>query len=223
MPIPKNIASGMRFSAKEKAYNQLQRWIIEGVLTPGEKLYDSEIAEALQISRTPVREALQLLEFHQFIETFPGKTTRVKPINPNDIQKIYPILASIHSLASEEAAKVITPSEIERLKDINRNYLQSVLNKEPFESMEYDEDFHNLILDIAENTYITKFSATLQLHMRRLKYAFLDQQLSASYKSVEEHSLLIEALEKKEPMEASNLMKKNWLRPMNEMRSIYSE
>lgn len=62
MPIPQNYKKQGRVSAKSLVLNQLQDWIIEGVLKPDEKINDGELAEALGVSRTPVREALQILE-----------------------------------------------------------------------------------------------------------------------------------------------------------------
>ncbi|WP_075310285.1 GntR family transcriptional regulator [Bacillus wiedmannii] len=59
MPIPQNYKKQGRVSAKSLVLNQLQDWIIEGVLQPDEKINDGELAEALGVSRTPVREALQ--------------------------------------------------------------------------------------------------------------------------------------------------------------------
>ena len=60
MPIPTDHAKPLRISAKENAFNQLQQWIIDGTLHPGEKLNDTELAGALGVSRTPIRESLQL-------------------------------------------------------------------------------------------------------------------------------------------------------------------
>ncbi|MDY7046863.1 GntR family transcriptional regulator, partial [Virgibacillus sp. M23] len=62
MPVPKNFSSPVRMTAKERALSQIQRWIIDGTLQPGEKLIDAELAESLAVSRTPISEAFQLLE-----------------------------------------------------------------------------------------------------------------------------------------------------------------
>ncbi|RAL24186.1 GntR family transcriptional regulator [Thermoflavimicrobium daqui] len=220
MPIPIDFLPPARISAKEKAFNQLQRWIIDGTLMPGEKLYDAEIAEALSISRTPVREAFQLLQIQGFIETFPGRETRVTTISKKDVLKIYPPLASLQALAAEEATKVISIEQIEQLKEINQKYELSINNQQFFRSMEIDEEFHNLILDIADNPYISDFSSTLQLHIRRLKYIFLKQQLTSKNDSLKEHGLIIKSFTERDGKTASIIMKQNWLRPMEELYKV---
>nr|MDH3161656.1 GntR family transcriptional regulator [Bacillus licheniformis] len=104
MPIPKNYTPQVRLSAKEKAFHQLRRWIVDGTLEPGEKVTDVDLAEALGVSRTPVREALQLLESQGFVEMKPGKETKITLIHPDDALAVYPPLAHLQALAAELAA-----------------------------------------------------------------------------------------------------------------------
>jgi DNA-binding GntR family transcriptional regulator len=220
MPIPKNFPSPVRMSAKEKAFDQLQRWIIDGTLEPGEKLNDSELAETLGVSRTPIREAMQLLEVQGFIETFPGRETRITQIKKTDVLKLYPPLASLQALAAEEASKAITSGQTEELRKLNEKYDEAMKNGQPFKAMTYDEHFHNLILKIADNPYIDRFSSTLQLHLRRFKYIFLNNALTLKSDSVKEHTTIIEALTNHNAKLAADMMRQNWLRPMNEVYQL---
>ena len=63
MPIPEKTNQLNRASMRDKVYHTLLEWITEGVLQPGEKLLDKELAESLGVSRTPVREALGRLSW----------------------------------------------------------------------------------------------------------------------------------------------------------------
>ncbi|EGL83841.1 transcriptional regulator, GntR family [Caldalkalibacillus thermarum TA2.A1] len=217
MPIPKDYRSPIRMTAKEKAFNQLQCWIIDGTLEPGEKLYDAEIAEALGISRTPVREALQLLEVQGFVEMRRGRETKVTKVAKEDVLKLYPPLASLQALAAEEAVDAIQPEQIEKLQDLNQAYEHAIHSGQTFKAMEIDEAFHNLIVEIANNPYISDFTSILQLHIRRFKYIFLKQPLTSTSSSIQEHENLIRALQEKDKEKAASVMKQNWLRPMHEV------
>lgn len=217
MPIPKNYSSPIRLLAKDKAFNQLQRWIIDGTLEPGEQIYDSEISKALGISRTPIREALQLLAVQGFIEMLPGKETRVTRIKKEDVLKIYPPLASLHALAAEEATKVITTEQIETLKEMTNEYERLIDHQEQFKAMESDEKFHNFIVELTDNPYITDFSSILQLHIRRFKFVFLKRDLILVKESLKEHRAMIQAFEDHHEEKAASIMKQNWLRPMKEV------
>lgn len=217
MPIPQNIPSPIRLLAKDKAFNQLQQWILDGTLEPGEQLYDSEISKALGISRTPIREALQLLEVQGFIEMRPGKETRVTKIKKEDVLKIYPPLASLHALAAEETAQIITADQIEKLKEITSEYEQLIDHQESFKAVDCDEKFHNFIVELADNPYITDFSSILQLHIRRFKFVFLKRDSPIVKESLKEHRAIIQAFEAHDAGQAASLMKQNWLRPMKEV------
>lgn len=220
MPVPKNFATPARLSAKERAFAQIQRWIIEGTLLPGEKLIDAELAETLAVSRTPIREAFQLLEVQGLVVMQPGKETRVTNIEREDLQKLYPTLAALHALAAEQAAQLVTAEQIEQLKALNAEFAQAIESGQPYPAMELDEQFHNLIVELCDNSYVASFSASLQIHIRRFKYVFLKQPDAATLASVEEHAKIIEALERRNSDEAATWMKQNLIRPMHELDAV---
>lgn len=220
MPIPSDYSSPIRLSAKERALSQIQRWIIDGTLQPGEKLLDADLADALSVSRTPIREALQLLEVQGLVEMFPGKETRVKTIERDDILKMYPVLASLHSLAAEISTASITPAQIEQLKGLNAQFADAIQQGQPYQAMEVDEQFHNLIVDASDNPYIASYSTSLQVHIRRFKYVFLKQQLTSTTSSVEEHETIIRAMEARDRETAARMMKHNLLRPMQQLHAL---
>ncbi|WP_341279010.1 GntR family transcriptional regulator [Paenibacillus sp. FSL H8-0537] len=220
MPIPSHFTTPIKISAKERALSQIQRWIIDGTLLPGEKIGDAELAEALGVSRTPVREALQILEVQKLVEVHPGNYTKVKSLEKSDILKMYSTLASLHTLAAEMAASVIVPEQIEQLKQLNAEFAAAIEQGLPFQAMELDEQFHNVIVEAADNEYLASYSASLQVHIRRFKYVFLKQPVQATHVSVEEHQAIIEAMEAGDPERAAAMMKQNLLRPMRELYAI---
>jgi len=207
-------------SAKERAFSQIQRWIIDGTLQPGEKLIDAELAESLSVSRTPIREAFQLLEVQGLVSTHPGKETKVKEIEKDDIFKMYSTMAALQALAAEVTAKVIVPEQIEQLRAINLEFASAINSGQAYQAMEADEQFHNLIVELADNPYVASFSASLQIHIRRFKYVFLKQPITATQASVDEHDLIIAALEKNDSDSAQAMMKQNFIRPMQELHGI---
>ncbi len=117
MPIPLNHNKPVRISAKENAFNQLQQWIIDGTLRPEEKLNDNELARALGVSRTPIRESLQLLEVQGFVEMFPGKATQVTKVKKEDIIDLLPPLAALQALSAELAVPNLNEEIIRNLED----------------------------------------------------------------------------------------------------------
>ncbi|ERM18147.1 GntR family transcriptional regulator [Brevibacillus laterosporus] len=220
MPIPKNYTSSIRLTAKEKAFRQLQSWIIDGTLEPGEKLYDAEIAEAIGVSRTPVREAFQLLEVQGFIETYRGRDTRVTTVSKEDVQTMYLPLASLQALAAQLAATAITEEQIATLNEINASYKQAIYDKDVPKIVEMDSQFHTFILEIVDNPYIINFTSVLQLHIQRLEYIFFKQQHIPKEESIDEHERIVKAFVQKNGKLAAEIMEQNWLRPMKEVYQL---
>ena len=223
MPIPQDFHSPTQVTARERAYVQLQRWIIDGTLEPGEKLSDCELAEALGVSRTPVREALQLLEVQGFVEMHRGRDTRVTSIEREDILKVYPPLATLQALAGELALPMVRARDIEALRSINAEFERMIDQQQPYPAMEADEQFHNLIVELADNPYVTSYIATLQMHTRRLKYVFLRQPVAMTRESVATHTAIIEGFERRDSGAVTQTLRQNWLRPMNELYAVIGQ
>lgn len=146
MPVPTNHSKPVRRSAKENAYFQLEQWIIDGTLQPGEKLTDIELAQALNLSRTPIREALQLLEMVGFVKMYPGKATTVTEVLKEDIKDLLPPLAVLQALAGELAVPNITEEQISRLEETNFRFAQAIKENDSFNALKIDEEFHRIII-----------------------------------------------------------------------------
>lgn len=213
MPIPDNTLIEKPLSAKERAKKHICEWIIDGTLQPGEKLNDAEIAKALGVSRTPVREALQILEQQGFVNMRPGVATYVSTVNPDDINKLLPPLAVLQALATETTAVNISPDKIDTLKSINRDFEISINNGAYYDALKIDEKFHDTIIEFCGNVYIENSVSMLQAHVRRFFFA---NTIHLSKTSVSEHDAIIEKLEQKDSAGAGLIAKQNWLRPVTE-------
>ena len=84
MPIPSKTESIQTLSVKDRIYNVVCEWIITGVLKSGEKILDSELAQYFDVSRTPVREAIQMLERQKLVKVIPSRGTIVANIEIED-------------------------------------------------------------------------------------------------------------------------------------------
>src|SRR5579875_2787578 len=98
MPLPDDVAQIERRSAKSVVLEKLAEWIEDGTLGPGELIKDGELAGRLGVSRTPIREALQVLEQRGLVEMQPGRLTRVTDITPQDANRVYAVLSTLQAL-----------------------------------------------------------------------------------------------------------------------------
>lgn len=214
MPIPVNHAKPVRVSAKESAYLQLQQWIIDGTLQPEEKLIDTELAQALSLSRTPIREALPLLEVQGFVEMFPGKATRVTTIKKGDLKDLLPPLAVLQALSAELAIPNLDEHVFRLLEETNQRFIEAIESQNGFSALKIDQEFHQIIVDAADNPYIHSILSSLQSHVRR---QFFHHSLMLTKSSYDEHVEIIQTLKEKNPTKVTQLMKSNWIRTIDEL------
>lgn len=220
MPIPTNFSSPTRVSAKNRAFAQIQEWIIDGTLQPKEKLNDADLAQALGVSRTPIREALQLLNVQGFVEMFPGVGTQVTSVNKEDINKILPPLGVLQALAAELATPVISQESIDSLREINTKFAEAIKKGDFYSALKQDEQFHNIIVENAQNQYITNSISNLQAHVLRL---YFHQSIILTNDSIQEHEAILQAFENKNKEKAASLAQKNWIRAIDEFYAEQKE
>ena len=223
MPLPKEEQDFKRVSAKQKVYDTMKKWIIEGQLRPGEKISDGEIAALLHVSRTPVREALLQLELQKLVKSFPGKSTVVSEIEYENIEQWYAPMACLQQLAVGIAVDRAGKENVERLKDLNQRFIEEVRERKDILGIfEADRNFHSYILSLAGNEYIVDFCNTLWIHIQRLEYCFFKDGSSLE-ESIQDHEQMIKAFEMKDSFTAALKMKNNWERTVVQIQSIKNQ
>ncbi len=120
MPLPVKNKIIDRPSMRDTVYNNLLDWIVEGVLQPGEKVVDKELAAHMGVSRTPVREALRRLEDKNLIESSANRWTRIARISPEEPEMIYPIIWTLETLALSTAILGLQPEDFLQMKRANK-------------------------------------------------------------------------------------------------------
>lgn len=210
MPIPVKHEIQKRQSAKMRIYYTLREWITYGTLQPGERLNDQEISDYFEVSRTPVREALQMLEAQKLIVICPNKATYVSEIETDNLEKWYLPMAHLHALAAQLACRSITAQQIAELRKIDRQILEYIQQGNIIDTLQEDLVLHDRILAIADNEFITQFSEILMLHIQRIEYAFFKRS-GLTTESFTSHAALLDAMERGDGTKAFDEMLHNWL------------
>lgn len=208
MPIPQTKILNRRL-IRDDVYQSLLEWIINGNIEPGEKLKDQELAAQLGVSRTPVREALQKLEDAGFVETAANRWTRVTSITIKDAESIYPIIQKLEELALKLAFPKITAQHLKRMQKANNELKEALDNKNSRAAMQADAEFHQVLIDAANNTELSCILEQLKAKYKRIELAyFSDADLLLA--SFEEHQMLITALKEKNLEAANEALASNW-------------
>jgi DNA-binding GntR family transcriptional regulator len=211
MPVPTEAAPIDRRSARHSVLEQIRGWIEEGILEPGEVIKDAEIAEQLGVSRTPVREALQMLEQHGAVEMLPGRMTLVTKVTAQDVALLYAPLSALHGLAAEIATPRATPRDIEAMTECNERLCAAIDTHRAVDARDADRDFHEIILRLAANPYLLSALEPLQIHERRLETLYFKDDVPGR-ESYQEHMRIISAVRKGDARTAGELTRHNFTR-----------
>lgn len=217
MPIPKNTTSNVRKSAKDLVLSTVQDWIVTGVLQPGEKIQDSELAKYFSVSRTPAREAIQSLADLGLVEVVPSCGTRVAEIDWNDVQKCYELLAELQILAAKLALPLLNTKDFSALRKINQRFQKAVENSDVTARQKADSDFHGYLIDKADNYYLREYIDQLLLKATRIEnlYFSLSPQQNVS---IIQHEKIISGLESGNFNDVEDILRRNWLDGLERVR-----
>lgn len=219
MPLPNYPYAGKDTLTKNDILETLQHWITVMQLKPGEKISDTEIAEYFNVSRTPVREVLKMLEQQKLIFTYPGRATIVADLALDDIESYYLPMQTLQCLAVRLAVEKADAADVEELERLNAEFGEVMENANDAESiLMADKSFHEKILEIAGNEYIEEFCSALWVHIARLDYLFFrNNTMGTSYN---DHKLMIESFRMKDPFGAELAMKNNWNNSMLAVKAV---
>ncbi|MFC4768196.1 GntR family transcriptional regulator [Effusibacillus consociatus] len=192
---------------RDKVYQYIKKAIIDGELKAGERIVERELAEKLNISRTPIREALFRLESQGFVKTLPRKGVVVSQMSPDEIVEIFTMLSVLGGLAVKLAAQKINDERMFQL-DLLIGEMNSVLSGQ--DTTKDKDQFH---LDIVESIYKAAQSPKLYEIVSSLfeyirAFAHLSHEQPGRRKqALQEHLEIVRAIRNGEAELAENLMK----------------
>lgn len=126
-------------------YERLKSQIIDFTLKPGQKLQDRQLAIQLEVSRTPVREALNRLVQEGFVRQTPGQGYFVKEITIKEIEELYEVREALEVLAAKMAIQSINNSQIKKLSEILKRHKKLIQNGTSESSLLDEAEFHKTI------------------------------------------------------------------------------
>jgi len=141
----------------QTAYDEIHRLILSEQLVPGEFISENQLASYLNMSRTPVREAIRRLEAEGLVETHKGLGTILKPLTLRDIRNIFGVRSALELLACETAVDQITDEEIEAARQSLLSMMERHRAGEEIDRMEFsrlDGQIHDLLIQKSNNSYI---------------------------------------------------------------------
>jgi len=181
-------------SNAQRAVQELRRMIVSGELSAGSDHLETELAERLDMSRTPVREAVLTLEAKGLLEMRPRKGVRILPLSAEDMAEIYDILTELESLAAEQAAQAgYTANDLSILAAAIDD-MDKALKDEDLESWAMADDrFHAELVRLGGNTRAEAIVHMMSDQVRRARATTLFMR-PVPTKSNVDHRQVFEAI-----------------------------
>lgn len=193
-------------SLKDKAYNAIRGAILSLKLKPGDPLVESDLAQQLGISKTPVRDALLELEREGFVTKIPFKGTYVTEITLKDVCEVFQLRAVLEGLAARLAAPLFSAEELEEAEKIVAAAEAALAEGDIALCSEHGRRFHRLIINKADNQRLQTIILNLDDHLQRFR--LLSDQINGRLnKSLKEHRNILEALRRRDPIAAEEAVR----------------
>jgi len=196
-----DLSIGHDASLRNKIFKYIKTQIINGNYKPGESLVESKLAEELGVSRTPIREAVHLLELEGLVEITPNKGAIVVGISSKDVEDIYAIRQLVEGLAARWAAERISEhdkKEMEKILDLMEFYAN---RGEIDEVAKLDNQFHHFIYEASGSKILNLTLSNLHQYVQLARQESL-QIPDRLDKTLSEHRAILQSFFDNEPQEA---------------------
>lgn len=181
-------------SLREAVYQTLRRAILTNTFQPGERLMEMKLASELGVSRTPVREAIHLLEKESLVKLEPHRGVVVAGITLKQLRDVLEVRSMLEELAVQLACRRASEADFGRLQEAAESFACAVAeNAEVTELAAKDVAFHDVIYHMTDNDKLIQMVASLWEQIYRYRIEYL-KDIRRGEDLVREHREMVKAL-----------------------------
>lgn len=192
----------------ESVYNGLRQAIIKGIIPAGERINEKEYAERLNISRTPIRDALRRLEIEQLVERIPGFGTVVKKITVGDAIEIFKIRKTLEVLATVNAMHLMTEENYEEMRNLLERTDEANERDDIKLVTELFGEFNSMMYRFSGMPRLAQIVTSLSEYLKRFRDISLRGK-SRRDKAISEHWMIYEGMRDKDEERISAIIIKH--------------
>ena len=194
---------------RDQTYDIIKNMIILREIEPGKKINEEHIAKEIQVSRTPIREALCRLENEGIVTIIPRRGAFVSDLTETNVREILLIREVLEGLAVRLAVENMDAKMLEKLRKAIEKV--SSIPEDDRDLINYthsEVDFHSLLLSASNNQMLKNMMAIVNAHLQiiRLRTVVIPER---AQKTVKEHQQILNAIEKGDAESAEQLMRKH--------------
>ena len=190
---------------RDVVFNTLREAILKGELKPGERLMELQLAAKLGVSRTPIREAIRMLEQEGLAVTIPRKGAEVAKMTEKDMEDVLQIREALDELAAKIACEQISEEQLEELVATMHEFEESTKTDNVKKIAEADVKFHDIIYQSTGSPKLVNMLNNLREQMYRYRVEYLKDE--NNYPTLmKEHKDIVEGLVRKNKTQVTETM-----------------
>ena len=190
---------------RDVVFNTLREAILKGELKPGERLMELQLAAKLGVSRTPIREAIRMLEQEGLAVTIPRKGAEVAKMTEKDMEDVLQIREALDELAAKIECEQISEEQLEELVATMHEFEESSKTDNVKKIAEADVQFHDIIYQSTGNPKLVNMVNNLREQMYRYRVEYLKDE--NNYPTLmKEHKDIVEGLVRKNKTQVTETM-----------------
>ena len=207
---------------RDVVFNTLREAILKGELKPGERLMELQLATKLGVSRTPIREAIRMLEQEGLAVTIPRKGAEVAKMTEKDMEDVLQVREALDELAAKIACEQITDEQLFLLEKAMHEFEASLLTKDIKKIAEGDVKFHDIIYESTGNPKLVIILNNLREQLYRYRVEYLKDEKNYPI-LLKEHQDIVEGLSRKDKDKLSETMHRHVKNQAEAVKAIIRE
>ena len=212
------IISIPRTALHEQVANRLRQMLVEGSIAPGAKLNERELSEVLNVSRTPLREAIKMLAAEGLVELLPNRGAIAVELTEADVRNTFEVMAGLEAQSGELAAQRITDAELDEIRAMHFEMMAAWTRRDLSNYYRLNSRIHSAINDAAKNPVLTATYRQVNARLQALRFRS-NQDEDKWKRAVGEHEKMVAALAARDPA----AMRKVLVDHLNHKRDVVIE
>ena len=199
--------------------DHLRRFIVEGVLEPGKKLNERELCETLDISRTPLREALKVLASEGLVEISPNRGASVSKMSEAELRETFELMSGLEAFSGELACVRITAAEIAEIKALHYAMLACRAQNDLAGYYSRNQAIHDKINEAARNSALRQTYVSVNRRLQALRFRS-NFQTPKWDRAIHDHEEMLEALDARDGKRLAAILRHHLLEKRDAVLAI---
>lgn len=208
-----------RRALHEEVTERVRDMIIEGELSPGERINENQLISKLGVSRTPLREAMRTLAAENLIDTIPSRGSVVRKLAPKDVYDMLQVLAELEGLAGQLTCRFASQDAVDEILQMHRQMMSCYEARDRLAYYKINQSIHSAVSRASGNAMLAETQAAIQARLKRIRFIGNDTPENWAG-AVAEHREMDEALRNRDGERLSSVLKQHILVTWDRVKDV---